>query len=317
MTTTAGCHTGAPAAAALRMAQELHEAGFDICHPFCPAWYNQCIADEPLLDLQPLPANNASNTSRAFLIGNTRHVWRPFIAWCQQQQQQQQLPANPLDTYCQEQIQAIVSKHYFVPPDHDDTTTGTTPHFFWSNSYRRDTLVSMQRVALVSGLAYWDAEATAQLSLHPVVGPWLSFRAVVVVDVDATTTTTMANSSPPPPPPPLSATTVGLAPDEQQQARKALQHALGLCDSATMVRQQLQVQDPHDAAAAAATTTTNRNDDDDDDTNSSTNETETIVQAWIAVRDCFATGRETHRFGRHQLLYHYTQNKKYLVADDE
>ena len=36
-----------------------------------------------------------------------------------------------------------------------------------------------------------------------------------------------------------------------------------------------------------------------------------VAQAWIAVRETVALGRE-YRFGRNQLSYHYTKDKKYL-----
>ena len=182
--------TGPDAAAAVAAFVQDHNAGFDICHFFDPVWYNRRLDDEGLLDLVRLPTCSSSTTTNnstlTVLVGNTKHLWPLFLQWCrskqQQQEEEQQLPTNPLNTYCQEQIQRIVAKHFTAKQACINTSNNDNNRIFWSNSLHRDTLISMQRVAAVSGLAYLDTEGTL-LSVHPVFGPWLSYRAVVVVSM--------------------------------------------------------------------------------------------------------------------------------------
>jgi len=40
----------------------------------------------------------------------------------------------------------------------------------------------------------------------------------------------------------------------------------------------------------------------------------TVAAAWIRLRDSVSIGRGAHRFGDHQLFYHYTKDPKYLVV---
>jgi hypothetical protein len=149
----------------------LASVGFDICYPFHPKLYNDCI-QERNLPLQPLP-----ETGLGYLIGNTKHFWPIFLKWWQQQQQQQQPQKDtiqhPVETYTKDKIMTVLNH---------ELETGTTTNkydVFWSNEHNMDRLVSMQRVASCSGFAYLDE--ISHLTVHPVYGTWHSFRAVVVI----------------------------------------------------------------------------------------------------------------------------------------
>ena len=185
----------------MALAQDLREHGFDICHSFHPKWYNDMLRDENL-DLVLLPETNYS----AVLIGNTKHLWPYFCQWYQKSEK----PDNPLDTYCQECLQRILSRH-------------GVSRIYWSHSCGRNELVSMQRVAAVSGFAYHDD--SSHLTVHPVYGAWHSFRAVAVFS-------SSSNDVPPPQRLPclLSAT-------EKERAAAALNYALQVSDSENLCNQ--------------------------------------------------------------------------------
>lgn len=140
---------------------DLLRLGFDICVPFDPSWYNAEL-DEEKVDLMRLPVENVES---AFLIGNTKRLWKPFVDWCGQRKTE--LPAHPLDTYCQETITRVLERHH------------TNTSVYWSSTYSLDKLVSVQRVAVVAGFAYYDANT--QMTIHPFYGTWTSYRAVAIV----------------------------------------------------------------------------------------------------------------------------------------
>lgn len=237
--------------------RDLHSYGFDIFHPFLPKWYNRSISRDNLQkELICLP-----ETGRGFLIGNTKQLWPCFKEWYRRQPDSLQ---DPLDTYCRESIERCCSAHF-------DSSSFS---IYWSSKTEPDKLVSMQRVAMESGFAYHDP--TTQLTIHPLYGPWNSYRAVVILHDDTITDET----TPPPRIPYL------LTSQEEKLAKEAMKHALSVSDISNLCHQlHGGTEDP---------------------------DIETVSIAWIAVRDCIETGKTEYRYDEDQLMYHYTKDLKYL-----
>jgi methylmalonic aciduria homocystinuria type C protein len=186
--------------------------GFDICHEFDAAWYNTLILEENQ-QLKPIPTFGRSSAF-SLLIGNTRHFWPAFLAWLRKElEKDNELMEHPVDTYVHSIIEKIIGAHF----------DGETNYkIFWSDLSSSQQLVSMQRVASVSGLCYHDNHT--QLSIHPEFGPWLAFRAVVVLDRPFLT-------SPPPLVPCL------LSATEKENAKKAMAAALAVSDQTNLCKQ--------------------------------------------------------------------------------
>jgi len=295
--------------------KDLFAAGFDICHPFHPSFYNEHIEKHSL----PLVPLSCEETSTAYLIGNTKHLWPIFMKWYNSNinidsdsdsesdsntnptSNSCKISNNPLDTYSQICIDDILKAHF--PP-----SSSSLYQVYWSCESCADRMVSMQRVASCSGLSYLDSKS--HLVIHPVYGTWHSFRAVVVIVAENTSTEqTMgaanrgsatgihSSSIIPCTSPPLTPTPILIprlsTPMEEREAKAALNRALKLSTCA----------------------------DDDDGENSNRlceqlhgrGPSEQIAAAWIDVRDCISRGKE-YRFDHYQLWYHYTKDAKYLVS---
>jgi hypothetical protein len=129
--------------------------------------------------------NFGSPTSLGILVGNTREIWTPFIDWLAQNPTRVVAP-DPLDTYVTEQVNSIVAEHIKdfrteVRFSHG-YKSGTNTSFSDKISYYILLLilqcpgngVAMQKLAHAAGLCYLDPEF--HLAIHPVYGPWISFR---------------------------------------------------------------------------------------------------------------------------------------------
>lgn len=196
--------------------EDLHAVGFDIFHPFDPSLYNQCIKTEKL-PVEPLP-----EASVAYLIGNTKHIWPFFREWYRSHG----TDSDPFDTFCQETLEPIFQRDL----------QGKEYQIYWSFESFPEKLVSMQRVASVSGFSF--LETKSHLSIHPVYGTWHSFRAVVVVKAEGP-------NLPTPTPAPCSIT-----PQEQEKAKAAMSHALEVSDESRLC-DQLHGKGPSEQVAAA------------------------------------------------------------------
>ena len=192
----------------------VEEGGFDICHLFHPAWYNQMITRESL-SVRPL---SASGRSVGLLVGNTKRLWPRFCEWYAEPQRRNHhqdvaRSENPFDTFVEEQISMITKQ----------TITDTNPiHFYWSHDTDPDRLVAMSRLASCAGLTYLDQNS--YLSIHPEYGAWHSFRAAIVIeDIDIDHTGLALDPDNPPPPQPRL-----LTQDEEAAATHAMQHALNV-----------------------------------------------------------------------------------------
>ena len=257
-----------------KLAAILSLHGFDICHLFHTQWYNQLLDnDQRLASLVRLPV-----TGNAFLIGNTKRLWPCFLTWLKQQQLQQPdggIPPNPLDTYVSQQITTIIRQHVVGDDDDDDAVD-----IFWDHEWDKDKLVSMSRVASVSGLCY--LHPSALLCIHPTYGAWFSLRAVVVVHDDDDDDDTAETCHSPPPPPPLLCNPLSPEQDENVQAaaRRAFDHHANVFDDDTTARVRA----------------------------------EEAAQPWIQLRDAVSIGRE-YRFSDNQLHCHYLKDTRLLVKE--
>jgi len=177
---------------------DLLEAGYSICHPFDTSLYNKQLEEEnvDLIRLNP--------GRRALLIGNHKTLWPIFLKALPEEPFKD--TDNPLDTYTERTFD-ILAKRYLQE---------YTIHF----SHTLDSIVSMQRIAVLSGLVYQDSETHS--TVHPVYGPWLAFRAVIVTNQSSET-------MPKPVPQPCL-----LSPFQKTQAQKAFAKALEISSAESL-----------------------------------------------------------------------------------
>lgn len=133
-------------------------AGFDLVQPFGTSW----CSTEPDLQLPDFGRDSAL----ALLVGNTRALWPALVAALRRS------PArlgseSVVDAWAEETITAAAAA---VGAAHDIRWAHTTGVM----------VVPIQRLARVSGLAWLSP---ANLSIHPLFGPWIGLRAVVVFDL--------------------------------------------------------------------------------------------------------------------------------------
>jgi len=132
---------------------QLAAAGFDLAHAFDAA----AAAREPGLAL----LDAASPRERlGILVGNTRALWPRFTAALARPE----LAADPhpLQRYTEETIDAAFPG----------------ARIYYGHRRYGGAFLPLQRLAVVTGLG---ALAPSQLVIHPIYGPWLALRAVVVV----------------------------------------------------------------------------------------------------------------------------------------
>lgn len=141
----------------------LRDAGLDVSNAF--------TVDENIDALFPFPRFER-NTCLALLIGNSKALWEPFVAWVREHTDLE----HPLQRYVETVIPATLR-------------AAGAPSFEVFFSHRLDyaghtrvQAVPMQRIAGASGAA---TLGPAHLSVHPDHGPWFAIRAIVVLDAAA------------------------------------------------------------------------------------------------------------------------------------
>jgi methylmalonic aciduria homocystinuria type C protein len=134
--------------------------GLDLTRSLRVGWYNQLVE----------PAHRLPDFGRpsclAVIVGNTRALW-PHLARALRADAGLAGHPDPVDQYCERVLGAAVA----------DVPAPCILRF----AHEPPPRVAIQRLAHVAGLAYLSA---CHLSVHPVYGPWIALRAVVVVDVD-------------------------------------------------------------------------------------------------------------------------------------
>jgi hypothetical protein len=131
----------------------LAAAGFDLAHAFDTA----LAARSPGLAVLGGPAR------LGLLVGNTRALWPPFQAALRADPALAGDP-DPLDHYCEQ----VVTSSF--PPG--------TRIYFGHRPYH-GAFLPLQRLAALTGLG---VIAPSHLVIHPIYGPWLALRAIVIVD---------------------------------------------------------------------------------------------------------------------------------------
>jgi methylmalonic aciduria homocystinuria type C protein len=134
--------------------------GLDLVHPFAVSWYNRAVAMSDRL------SDFGREGSLAVLIGNTGALWPLFT---ERLRQEPTLAAaeHPLDTYVESSVAALVSE------------LGALRSVTYFGHVTQPKALPIQRLAELVGFA---AIAPSHLAIHPVHGPWLALRAVLVLD---------------------------------------------------------------------------------------------------------------------------------------
>ena len=134
--------------------------GLDLARPLRVGWYNQLVAPAHRLPDFGRPS------SLAVIVGNTRALW-PHLAAALRADPGLAAQADPVDRHCEAALGAAVA----------DLPAPWILRF----AHEPPPRLAIQRIAHVAGLAYL---APSHLSVHPIHGPWIALRAVVVVDVE-------------------------------------------------------------------------------------------------------------------------------------
>ncbi len=142
----------------LRLVSErLAGTGLDLLAPLAMGAYNRAVS-EPLR----LPAGD---DRLALVVGNTRVLWPLFLKVFRRQSDLQRT-SDPLDRY----VEQALARALDGLPVLDVRGAHEPPP-------RR---VAIQRAADLAGMA---SLSPAHLSVHPIYGPWIALRALVVLDM--------------------------------------------------------------------------------------------------------------------------------------
>jgi methylmalonic aciduria homocystinuria type C protein len=152
-----------------RLAPASAAAGFDLVQPFAVSTYNaRASSDDRLPDF-------GRPDALGVVIGNTSALWPVFLRAYRGSGLRAEL--HPLDTYATRCLTELVARTSSRRAELIFAHV-TTPRAF-----------PIQRVAESAGLA---AISPSHLAIHPIHGPWLALRAVVVIDVSGPEATTAA-----------------------------------------------------------------------------------------------------------------------------
>ena len=135
--------------------------GLDLVAPFRLGWCQGVI--EPTHELFA-PLGRAS--ACALLIGNTRALW-PALCKAAEVDMELRGARDPVDRYVERTLESALAG------------MGLDHVIAWAHRYH-PAVVPIQRIAHAIGFAHLGP---AHLSIHAEFGPWLAFRAVVVLDV--------------------------------------------------------------------------------------------------------------------------------------
>jgi cyanocobalamin reductase (cyanide-eliminating) / alkylcobalamin dealkylase len=148
----------------------LERAGLDIVHMFdtrtCTAVDLEWAADPA----RPL----------GLLVGNTRALWPAFLA-ARRADPELAASSDPIDRYTEHTLASVVA--------------GEDTRLYFAHARHGARFLPFQRLAVAAGLA---ALAPTHLLVHPVYGPWLGLRALVVLPADAAALASVAAASAPP-----------------------------------------------------------------------------------------------------------------------
>ena len=135
--------------------------GLDLVHPFAVDWYNRAVAPSQRL------ADFGRPSSLGVLLGNTGALWPVFTERLRREPALAELE-HPLDSYVQESVGAVTAR-----------LTPLSPTTYFGHT----TLPQPLPIQRLSELVGFAAVAPSHLAIHPLHGPWIALRAVVVLDL--------------------------------------------------------------------------------------------------------------------------------------
>eukprot|EP00754_Rhynchopus_humris_P049791 Rhum_TRINITY_DN8582_c0_g1::Rhum_TRINITY_DN8582_c0_g1_i1::g.28794::m.28794/K14618/MMACHC; methylmalonic aciduria homocystinuria type C protein len=184
VTAGAGTHLMAASPPFAELEAQARAAGFDVWQPFAAEWYNAEVDGlteeqrKALLRLPTLPeaatqADDGVAGTAAFVVGNSKALWPKFIEHLRAKgaRTAADVSDDPLDAYVKELIHGVARR---VLGD-----SGVRYDCFYSAWTPDKQVVSLQRAAALSGLAYLDN--STHLCVHPEFGAWFGLRVVLVV----------------------------------------------------------------------------------------------------------------------------------------
>jgi methylmalonic aciduria homocystinuria type C protein len=142
------------------LATHCRGSGLDLAAPLQVGWYNGRV--EPRLQLPDF----GNPQSLAVLIGNTRILW-PHLLDALRADPALFDEAEPVEAYTMRRVREAAGR---LPVAHE---------IRWAHVVVPQP-VAIQRLAQIAGLAHL---APSNLSVHPIHGPWIALRAVVVAGV--------------------------------------------------------------------------------------------------------------------------------------
>lgn len=149
-----------PRAQTDRLAARCAAGGFDLAQSLSVGWYNASVEPEHRLP------DFGRDDALALLVGNTRGAWPHFLDWLRERPARLEA-GDPFDSFVTDTIGAAIAAEIRAPHQ-VRWAHRPEPHH-----------VGFQRLAECAGLAW---QSPAWLSVHPVYGPWIALRAVVVLD---------------------------------------------------------------------------------------------------------------------------------------
>ena len=154
---------------------ELKKVGFDLCAPLSTKWYNDNIA-EAHLKMKGLP-HFARDAALVYVIGSTKSVWQHFLRAPTESAfgdaHRHHSGRTAFDAFVEDAVYGAVERC--------GTPVGMRRAYKFSHAMDHD--VAFQRCGALSGLV--DIDPLTSLTIHPIFGCWVSWRAVVVFDCDA------------------------------------------------------------------------------------------------------------------------------------
>ncbi|CAM9147709.1 unnamed protein product, partial [Chrysoparadoxa australica] len=144
----------------------LAPAGIDLVVGLAIKWYNNCVPDHLHLATPSFGENGV-----AVLIGNTANLWEPFKQAVKEENLCGRGSSHPLNDYVKTKVVTAIEQEVSV-----------TAQYRWEHETAPERVVAIQRMGQAAGLAFLDEKT--YLSLHPTYGPWIAFRAVVLLDME-------------------------------------------------------------------------------------------------------------------------------------
>ncbi len=148
---------------AIGIVDKFEACGFDLVRRTQVAGYNDEVASGYELPDFGRPS------SLLLVLGNTRALWDVFISEIRQDSTLAEVH-QPLDSWVEKKVSGVLE------------SVGVRSHVSFAHASGKG-VVGMQRLGALSGLGFLGP---CHLSVHRKYGPWVSFRAAVVLDLHHT-----------------------------------------------------------------------------------------------------------------------------------